>query len=651
MPFPQGGDFVRDVSRGFNVVSSDPNVDQGEGTLLSSSNPERQSFVVGFGGQLSYDYTLFQFITSISGIFRTYNFDTTVIGNSILSQILPVIQGSCFVWSDLSTVSSFLRLAQFNPGVLPHLFGVFSDLFVYDVYSGFITYNRLVIHMLEKLAARIKHDGKISIGGNVVQTDYYTTISGSDDLCVGDGEPPYITYIEPTASGIHLRPRNQIIEFSLGDAVAGVDLSTVYISLNSTTSGTISLVEAGVDQTGGSVSIVGDSASYLIRYTPPFLWDYNDTVVVTISGSDLPSVVDGNPFFCGPAETNHFVGDIPFQVLNEVDFNTSLNVIGDDQPPYIYQAIPASGTSDNNVFDPVVISIADDITGVDLSTISVVIDGKIIVNNGIPATEETVVTGHKKTYTVTYTPNVAFTYGSTSTVTVSASDLVAISTPNQLLSEYNFSFISDSTVVIDNIVPAVGTHVNIDDLDISVDVTDNTYGIDSDQTFLVINGTVVSGTRQVLASGIRMTYHPPNNYEFDRPIRVTVHGTNANVGAPAVKESFFTLFYGNRIFYFNDRPFDHLQTVDVFVRARNIENFYKDLATGYFFSTYTQPSNDFGASIVAVNPTANISAGITGLTPEHRYGKTVVVEFSVEDVNGNLLGPYTFSYTIEDKPD
>jgi hypothetical protein len=87
------------------------------------------------------------------------------------------------------------------------------------------------------------------------------------------------------------------------------------------------------------------------------------------------------------------------------------------------------------------------------------------------------------------------------------------------------------------------------------------------------------------------------------------------------------------------------------VHARNLEVFYKDLSTGYFFTTYTQPQEDLGASIFAVNPRADLPATLTVLAPEHRYGQTVTVEFSVEDFDGHLLGPYTYVYTIEDRPD
>jgi len=651
MPFPLGGDFGRVVSRGFNVVSSDPETDQGDGLVYAGPTASGSSFSASQPPGAEKDHPVHQLLESVSRTKEFYNFSGGTTGSGVLSKVSSNVSSAWTHSVVPLAATSFWRMAQFNPGEYPRLPGVFSDLFVYDVVTSFTSYNSRIIHMIDTLAARIKQAGDPSMSGNVIQTDYYTTVSGQVDPCIGDFEPPFITYIAPTASGLEVRPRDQAIEFSLSDVITGVDISTVFASVNSTTSGTFSLLANGSDQTGGHVNVTGDATSYNFRYVPPFLWDYNDIVTVTISGSDLTPMVGGNPFFCTASGTNSFTGTIPFQVLNETSLPASLTVIGDTVPPYISQAVPASGTTGNSVFDPVVVKVADDLTGVDLSTLIVNVDSNPIVSAGVPSSSETVITGTPTEYTVTYTPTSAFTYGSTTNVAVSAADLVSITAPNSFSSLYDFSFIEDSTLVIENFVPAVGTHHNLDQLDIKVDVRDDTYGVDADQTFFVINGTVTSGTQTLLASGIQLTYHPPNDFNFDEPIRVTVHGTNGNVSAPVVKEAFYTLFYGCRILYFNDDPFPHATNVDVFVRARNVEALHKDLTTGYFFTSYTQPSSDFGASIEAINPQADLPATLTVIGPEHNYGQTVTVEFSVEDFEGNLLGPYIFTYTIENKPD
>jgi hypothetical protein len=395
------------------------------------------------------------------------------------------------------------------------------------------------------------------------------------------------------------------------------------------------------------MNISGDPSSYRFTYVHPSLWEYNDTVLVTISGSDLPPIVGGNPFYCGAAVVNTFIGDIPFQVLNEEDITAELTVIGDVEAPYIVSALPASGTNNNSVFTPVIITLADDLTGIDLSSLYISVNGNFLVQAGLPVTSETSITGSPAAYTINHNPTTSFSYGSTATVDISVQDRVQIASPNVFTESYQFSFIEDTTLVIENVEPAVGTHHNLDQVDIAADVRDDSFGVDEDQTFFVINGTIVSGTNTPLVSGTQIRYHPPNDFAFDEPIRVTVHATNGNTEAPVVKEVFFTLFYGCRLLHFNNEPYVHGESIDVYVRARNNEFLYKDLSTGYFFTAYTQPRQELGASIIAINPVADLPASLTVIAPEHRYGETVTVEFLVEDFDGHMLGPFFFMYTIE----
>ena len=702
MPFPQGGDFERDVSQDFKIVKADRRIcrhdngtdtcDEGHklkyvgvcrsqgsglfnstddtfqptypictsdfdssgfnaGVLYSRAGLSRDGIMITVSGSIAEKgHRLAQVLAQVEQVHDVYKRAITKQKEYFFAEVANQVTGAYFFEAVPSIVTTFWRMLQLCPGVLPHLSGVYSDLFVYDIFSSFTLVNRAVFHMLDVLAVRIQQAGTKGMAGNLVQTDYYSTISNSDDVCVGDSVPPYITLYEPTASGIKVRPRDQIVDFSLTDAVGGVDLSSVYVSVDSTTNGSYPLVVAGVDQTSGDVSIVGDVSSYRFTYIVPFLWDYNDTVTITISGSDLVSQVDGNPFFCGVPGVNHFVGDIPFQVLNQADFGAELTAVGDESPPYISYAFPASGTTNNSVFTPVVVGISDSLTGVDLSSLYVYVDGEVVIQEGVPASEETTLWGSPSGYTITHTPTTAFSYGSTSTVAVIAQDRVEVGAPNEFSTSYEFSFIEDSTLVIDNFVPALGTSWNLEGLDIEVDIYDNTYGTETDQCFFVINGTIVSGTQTLLASGINLSYHPPNGFAFNEPIRVTAHGTNNNLSAPAVKEVFYTLYYGQRILYFNQEPYEHDDRVEVFIRARNLELLHKDFSTGYFFTAYTQPQEDLGASIYAINPIADLPATLTVLAPEHRYGQAVTVEFSVEDFDGHLLGPYTFVYTIENRP-
>jgi len=617
--------------------------------ILSSAPPERDTFSANLGEIFGShpQFSLLEEVERTHDLFKQSIFiqsSDTFIGK-VVNQVTSFYKTAAVPFS----VSSFWRMAQFNPGDIRRDPGVFSDLFSLDVASFFNVFKSLTFFMIETLAARLKQQGEITgFSGNIINTDF--VVSSSDDICVGDDDPPVITYISPTQSGTLLAPRDQIVDFSLTDLVGGVDIASINITIDSTVSGTFPLILNGADQTGGDVSTIGDQNSFRFIYTPPFLWEFNEQVTVLISGSDLPPQVDGNPFFCGAAKVNDFVGDIKFQVLNKKELPATIVGIGDVDPPFLSFLSPGSGTTDNSIFAPVTIRIADGFTGVELSSIFVNINTQTIIQDGIPTTNETIIFGTPAEFTIIHTPTSAFIFNSAATVVVNAADRNEDPEPNLLSTNYTFSFIDEGTLIIENFSPQIGTTSNLPAVNIEADIRDDTFGVNEEQSFFVINGTIVSGTRTPLASGIQLSHHPPNDFDFKEPVRVTVHAVNNNVLAPVVKESFFTLFFGYRLTFFNEEPYEHGTNVDVFIRARNIELLHKDLSTGYFFTTFTQPQKDLSAEIFAINPTKNLSASLVVIAPEHRFGETVTVEFFIKDFEGHDLGPILYTYTIENKP-
>ncbi len=699
MPLPQGGDFPRNVQRFLKVLQADQRIcvhdngtnvcDQGHklkfpgtcfnqavGTFNSTSPTFQPAFPICTTDYLSSGFHPALIFASgekvgsgvvaskTAGASRTtplyamshlvvrqlpiYKIFLTLLGGIHVVGVPSMVTGSTFYHTAETSAFSTYLLAQFNPGVLPHLPGTYSDLYVYDVVSSYTYYNKLVIEFLTTLGAVIRQAGPIESFQNLIGTDLYTTISGEVDICAGDETPPTITYLDPPASGTSLRPPNQIVHFTLSDAVGGINLGSLDVTLSSQTTGNINLVLGGTDQTGGRVLILGDPSSYQVRYLPNFTWQANDTVVTTITVEDMPPLLGGDPFFCGTAGINTFVGDIRFKVRNVGDLGASITPLPDLSPPYIVSSNPAADSTDNSVFTPVVIQVADDLAGIQLGSLTVVVDGKVIVLDGVP-NPETTIDGFPSLYTITYNKTQAFEYGSTVLVSVFATDRAP--TPNSSFTEYSFSCIDAGTLRIENFLPPIGTSVNLHDVDIEVDIVDDTYGVNPAESFLVVDGSVVSGTVTTITSGIHFTYHPPNDFASRAPIVVKVHGANNNTEAMAVREDIYTLYYGNRILYHRGgKPYDHDQQVEIFVRARNFEQLRRDLTTRYFFTTYSQPYSDFGASLEVINPSSNLGASLNAVGPEHRYGATVNVTFYVEDLEGHALGPYHFSYTIEDAP-
>jgi hypothetical protein len=700
MPFPQGGDFSRSISSLFTVINSDKRIcvnengtdtcDAGHklkfpgfcinqaigtfnstddsfqpefpicssdysstgfdsGIIFSSANKESHLNLVSDGSFTSY-LNFLKLSTERESQHQIYKFDYTLESDLFIQQLSGLIEYTHTFYKVPSSYTSFFNMAQFNSGAIPREEGVGSPLFVYDVASYFVAVNSLTFYFIETLAASIRQTEDPESFINLVPTDYYTTISGSEDLCIGDETPPYVILHSQTASGIVLAPRNQNIDLSMGDAVAGVDLSKVKISLFSESrfpgSG-INLVLNGQDQTGGSVNVSGDSSEYRFVYTPPWAWNYGEYVLVTISGADLPPTVDGNPFFCGQSGINYTNGEISFRILNQEDLTASLTVVGDTTPPYISYAYPPVNTYNNSVFSTVVIKIADALTGVDLSTLNLWVNDELLVSEGVAQTSDLTIAGSQSEYTITYDPTVLFVYGATYIIEISVYDK-NVSSPNLLEDTYEIGFITDSTTLVYNFSPGVGVTPNLEDVTIEVDIRDDAYDVDIVNTSLIINSAAVAATKTPTVSGVHLSYDPPNDFNYGEPIQVVVHAVNGNTIAPVVLDVPYTLYYGYRLTWFNDNPLEHLQPVNVFVRARNRKIYYNNLTAGYFFTTYNQPTSDLNASITAINPTSNLSASLNVIAPEHRYGETVTVEFYVEDFDGNALGPYTFTYTIEE---
>ena len=199
--------------------------------------------------------------------------------------------------------------------------------------------------------------------------------------------------------------------------------------------------------------------------------------------------------------------------------------------------------------------------------------------------------------------------------------------------------------VIDAVISSV-----VSPLALEVDITDAVYGVNSVESCFIVNGEVVDAIVTIIANGIHLYYRPPNAFDYKNgPIKVIVHAVNGNVVAPVVKDQEFILYYGYEVVHYNNHPFEHLVPVNVFVSAKNKYSNFKYLDANYFFTTYSNPSSELAASITAIRPIADLNASITAVAPEHRYGETVVVELFLRDFAGNELGPYTFSYTIEDR--
>ncbi len=145
-----------------------------------------------------------------------------------------------------------------------------------------------------------------------------------------------------------------------------------------------------------------------------------------------------------------------------------------------------------------------------------------------------------------------------------------------------------------------------------------------------------------------MCAHPDNDFDYNDVINVYVHAENANSASPIIRDELYQLYYGYKV---TKHKYDmgYNQNVVVFSRALNTELIQNRLSSVYAFTTHIQPESDIIASIVPNVPWRDMPVSIDIHSPTQAYGETIEVEFYIEDFEGNALGPYTFSYTIEDE--
>jgi hypothetical protein len=665
---------------------------------------------------------------------------------------------------------------------------VTSEFFQLDIFGQF---SQLASHYLfPKLETDINiHKSPIVTGAfNEVLSNIKSNVTnpGLDDeelplvnpteICVGDSVPPFLDNIFPP-SGTVLRPENENISFNIKDSIGGVDLSSIEIIISgsqTTQTGGPLVVTGGVEQVP-EASLTGSISDYSFLYNPPSDWSSNETVTVTVSGNDLLPTVSGNDFTCTDGSRNAFLVEYSYKIRNFSDMSVSITAIADDSPPYLQDISPIPFMGSSSAFDNIIFHIKDDLSGVDLNSLSIYINSVAVVFEGEVLDSNAIIAGDKKNYLFTYNNSSGFSFGNRVFVRVVANDLYTIS-PNYLDYTYYYDVIEDSSLIIDNFYPPIGITDDPDQVDISVDIYDSIYDTNDNNLYLSINGTAVSstlspiyGNRELtttisgltsisgttlqdsylssvtitgtsitgdlivgggillgsgyqgtisdfpppfdltssasLISGIffegnvvsgtvdsvlipgtnwdgnstnstisgvevssfyatdttssgtvisgtigeTLSYHPPNDFNYGSPINVLVHGENLSSLAPTTKEKVYQLLHGYNVKVF-DKNFIHGQRVNVFGATKNNVSFTNELNFGYYFTTIQQQSSDCSASITGIAGYEDISAQISPQAPVHRYGETITIELTVSDKEGNTLGPYTFSYTIEQAP-
>ncbi len=434
---------------------------------------------------------------------------------------------------------------------------------------------------------------------------------------------PYLGYTDDTSD----------LSFNLKDDLSGVDINTVNIYINS-----VQVIQNGVSLVSAAV-ITGTPNVYIFNYTNPSAFVYGSRVFVRVVADDL--------YATSP---------------NSLDYTYYFDVVSDSTVSFD-NFVPEVGITWNPELLNIEVDVTDSVYDIDVSGLYLSING-----DSCDSTLTPLYGNRDLTSTVsgvdyicgTILDNTVITVATVDGVTVSGSDIYGGSISVGELGvgfmdifPSPFSSTSISSTISGTVYEGTLTSGTVDTVLVSGVNWDGAYtgstitGVDLSAVYAVdvcTSGTVISGT-----IGQHLSYHPTIDFYYQGAINVLVHGTNLSAVSPVTRETVYQLLYGYNIKSF-DRTFNRDSRVNVYINAYNSEDFQNSLSYGFYFETIDRSSNNLTASITGIAPWEDLSASIVPQAPVHMYGKLMEVILYAEDLEGNALGPYIFSYTVEDSP-
>lgn len=476
------------------------------------------------------------------------------------------------------------------------------------------------------------------------------TVSGSDNIIIVDLTPPFFAETSP-ASGTSFNPTTSPVTFHIKDISSPLDQGTIDAFIDNVqvvNNGSVVLTPPWV--TGLKTVIAPNDISYTFTRNPPF----EQQVFVTVSGTfaDFAAVSNENTQF------------YQFQILGSGSLNAMITGNPDAAAPAITPLDPINLETNVSPNTAIVWTTADDASGVDTTKTRLLINGDVVLANEIATNGTFFSTANSNLgFDYIYIPNQPFGFGETVTGTIMASDF-STTGPNTGTLTYEFTTVFDDSLHITNFFMGAEESILLTTGTVArVDVEDFTYGVASGTTYITVNGhtpasllTTVTGS---LPPFLRFEFPLQPEVNFRTDITVFVHAENQFPGSyPIIKESTFVLRPGYDARWYNksqypeggpETRFPHLTNIPVLTE---IKNYAVNYATGselFGFLTDNISRKDLGASITSNIEIADLPASLNVLNTFFEYGKTITLEFSAMDLEGNFMS-FTHTFTIEPHP-
>lgn len=478
------------------------------------------------------------------------------------------------------------------------------------------------------------------------------TISGSDTINQIDLTAPFLDETAP-ASGTTFNVPDTQVEFHVKDGGSALDQGTINMFIDG-----LQVVSAGTTVTGTLWPIASKSvlAPNNIQYIFTRGQDFLQQSVVVVSGSAADMATPAN----GMDDSYQFT------ILGSGSLNATISGALDATPPVITPLDPIPGQSQVSPDTSILWTTTDNASGVDPSTIKLLLNGGTRVDGGTVTEGALVrVANSNRGFDETYTPDEPFPFGSTVTGTIEADDVSGNSTSLT----YEFTITPDNTLEITNFFLNQNESATLSSgTEMSVCVEDPLYGVNTSGTSLTINGvvpsglvTAISGTPVSGTGSSKVTFSVLLEplVDFREDLTVFVHAENNFPGTfPVIKEQTFVLRPGYSVEWHNktedqdggpETVFSYITNVEVLTDVKNFAKNFGEASAFLKFLTEEQAFVDLGASLTSNIEVADLSATLTSLNPFFVYGKTMTLKIEADDLEGNQLR-LTHTFTIEPKP-
>jgi len=454
------------------------------------------------------------------------------------------------------------------------------------------------------------------------------SISGTVDIDQQDASPPYFDEQIPIAGSRFNDPNETQVEFGSMDVfIDGVQIITSSVTVTGSTWPT------------ASKSILSPSNyKFIFNRGAPFA----QQSTVTVSG------------FLEDFGGNTTTASYNFTMLGSGTLGATITGSIDADPPVITPINPVDLQTQVSPDTSILWTLTDNAAGVDASSVKLYINDELRLDNETTTSGSFFKTGTSQAgYTYTFTPSEQFGFGTLVSGIIQASDFATI--PNTDSLNYSFTTSPTDSLRVQNFFLSDGESILLTSgTEISVDVVDDLYGVDVSETFMTVNGSVPAGLNTtVITSGIKFTVPAEPLINFREELTLLVHAENLFPGSfPQIEEKVFVLRPGydvnwpNTEFGLTESIFPYLTNIIVLADVKNFASNFKEGSAFYQVLTEPRATSNLGASIESNIKTAELPAVIESLNPFFEYGKTIVLDIEVDDLEGNQLS-FTHTFTIE----